>query len=358
MAAAFTNAWGNPASVHSHGGLARARIEEARAAVAELAGADVRDVIFTSGGTEANNMAIVSALDAWTTKNPGAIPCIATSRLEHPSVVEMALALQRQGRATIAWLPALSSGVPDLDVLQKFVRTQPIALICMQSLNHETGAIQPVGDTLSLARTHGIPVHVDAVQAWGKLEQTWIEAAYRTLAAHKIQGPKGMGALITRPFEKISRVMQGGAQERGLRAGTPDPVGAAGFAVAARQATNMHVEYLELRSRRDALEAAVLAMHPKAFAVAAAHRAPHVSNMVFPGIRSSELVAVLDVEGVSVSAGAACSAGTVEPSRVIEAIHGSAAAGAAIRVSFGPSTSEEELSRATAVFARVLPRFA
>jgi cysteine desulfurase len=358
MAEASKTAWANPSSVHRHGGIARAYIEDARAALADLAGADVRDVILTSGGTEANNMAIRSAIEAWARSHASQVPHLIASYLEHPSVVETALALEREGKVAVSWLPALSDGVPDLDALRVLLAGGPAALICIQSVNHETGAVQPVGDVLELGRAHAVATHVDAVQAWGKVAQTWIEAPYRTLAVHKIRGPKGLGALITRPFEKVSRLLCGGAQERGLRAGTPDPIAAAGCAVAARNALCTHVQYAELAALRDAFEARVLAVRKDAFAVATKHRAPHVSNMVFPGVLSSELVAVLDVEGVSVSAGAACSAGTVEPSRVIDAMHGKAASASAVRVSMGLDTTEDMLRDAALVFERVLRRFA
>lgn len=355
MAEAAQRAWGNPSSVHRHGGIARAEVEAARSAVAELAGVDVRDVVLTSGGTEANNMALRSV--APRAAGPR-LPRIVTSRLEHPSVQNTLDALVREGLAEARWLRVAETGVVDLEDLERALGEGDAALVSVQAANHETGVLQPVGEVLRLCRAHEVRVHVDAVQVFGKHDDLWIEADYRSLAAHKLRGPKGIGALVTRPFAKLGALLSGGAQERGLRPGTVDPVAAAGLRVAAEGARERATRYPGLAALRDAFENDVCGMHADVrVAGGGAPRLPHVTNLVFAGLRAPELVAALDLEGVSVSAGAACSAGTVDPSPVIGAMLGPALAGSAVRVSFAPETSEAELDRARVAFRRVLSRF-
>jgi cysteine desulfurase len=337
--------------------MARAEVEAARAAVAELAGVDVRDVVLTSGGTEANNMALRSVAPRARAGLAAPVRIIA-SRIEHPSVQKTLEALAREGLAEARWLAVSEAGVIDLADLERALAEGPAALVSVQAANHETGVLQPVGEVLRLCRAREVRVHVDAVQVFGKHEDLWIEAEYRSLAAHKFRGPKGIGALITRPFAKLFGLLEGGAQERGLRPGTVDPVAAAGLRVAAEAAKGRPASYAPLAELRDAFERDVCSMHADVVvAGAAAPRLPHVTNLVFPGLRAPELVAALDLEGVSVSAGAACSAGTVEPSPVIGAMLGAALAGSAVRVSFGPETAPEELLAARAAFRRVLARF-
>lgn len=348
-------AWGNPASTHRHGSAARAWVERARSAVAELAGVDVRDVLFTSGGTEANNMAIRAAAGT-----PGTVvpPRIITSRLEHPSVAKTCDALAAEGRATVRFLRVTPEGIVDLDDLALALKEGPSSLLAVQAVNHETGVVQPLADVFALAREALVPVHVDTVQSFGRLEESWLEASSRVLAAHKIRGPKGIGALITRPGAKIASLFGGGAQERGIRPGTVDPVACAGLAIAAKLAKSAHVQYAAIAPLRDRLERGILELAPFAqVAGAAAKRAPHVTNVVFPGYAGAELVAALDVEGVSVSAGSACSAGTVDPSPVLEVMLGPDLAASGVRFSLGTETTEEDITTALAVLKRVLARF-
>ncbi len=354
MAEVAKRAWGNPSSVHRHGGIARAEVEASRAAVAELAGVDVRDVVLTSGGTEANNMALRSVAQ----RGSGPLPRIVSSRIEHPSVQNTLDALAREGLAEARFLRVTEEGTIDLADLERALGEGDAALVSVQAANHETGVLQPVGEVLRLCRAREVRVHVDAVQVFGKHPDLWLEADYRSLAAHKFRGPKGIGALVTRPFAKLGALLSGGAQERGLRPGTVDPVAAAGLRVAAEGARARTARYPALAALRDAFESDVCSMHSKVLvAGAGAARLAHVTNLVFPGLRAPEVVAALDLEGVSVSAGAACSAGTVDPSPVIGAMLGASLAGSAVRVSFGPETPEAELDQAREAFRRVLSRF-
>lgn len=343
MARAAEHAWANPSSVHGDGRAARAVIEDARAAVAKLAGVDARDVVFTSGGTEANNLALRSL----------ARDVLVTSRLEHPSITRVAEALAEEGRE-VRWVDVLATGILDLDDLAR--KLAPGALVTVQAVNHETGIVQPVAEAIALAKAAGAKVHVDAIQAWGKVEVPpgWDTAS---IAPHKLRGPKGIGALATRAGVRIDPVLRGGAQEKGIRPGTTDAALAAGFGVAATRALDGPTRYASLAPRRDALEAALLALPAGARRVGdPALRAPHVANLTFPGWVGAELVAALDLEGVSVSSGSACSAGTVEPSPVLAAMLGEADGARGIRLSLGETTTPADIERAVAAFARVTTR--
>ena len=354
--------WGNPSSIHGDGRAARAVVEDARAAVAELLLADPRDVVLTGGGTEANNIAVRSAASG------DGQPWILTSRLEHPSVARVAVALEEEGRARVRWLGVLPSGVVDLADLERaleatLARGEPIALVTMQAVNHETGILQPVREAVAIAHAAGVRVHVDAVQAWGKVDTSAIAGAdSASLAAHKVRGPKGIGALVARAGLRLTPVLLGGAQEKGLRPGTIDPVLAAGLGVAAKHASGGSVRYTRIAARRDSLEQALLSMLPGEIAARVvgdpARRAPHVSMLVWPGWSGAELVAALDLEGVSVSSGAACSAGTVEPSPVLAAMLGDRDAASGIRCSLGETTTDEDVARAIEAFRRVTARTA
>lgn len=352
MAEAALEAWGNPSSVHSFGRGARARVERAREAVARLARCDARDVLLTSGGTEANNLALRSAF-------AGDSGVLVTSRLEHPSVTRVAEALERERRARVRWLRVRRDGTIDLTDMEHALAEGDVRLVAVQAVNAETGVIQPVGEVLAMARRAGVRVHVDAVQAFGRTETTWDEADTRSLAAHKMRGPKSIGALAVRPGVRIEPVLLGGSQERGLRPGTVDPSAAAGLEVAATHALTSPPRWRALAPLRDTLEARLLRLGREGGARAngaASERAPHVTNIAFPGWSSPELVAALDLEGVAVSGGSACSAGTAEPSSVLAAMGDEEAATCSVRFSLGEDTSGEDIELALAAAARVFAR--
>jgi cysteine desulfurase len=352
MQDAARDAWGNPASVHANGRAARARVEDARAAVAELAGADPRDVVLTSGGTEANNIALRSAFEGKRAAD-GAV--LVTSRLEHPSVTRVAEALEREGVARVRWIAVRPDGQIDLDDLELAMGEGGVVLVALQAVSSETGVIAPMVRIIELARAMGARVHVDAVQAWGKIDELASAADTRSLAAHKFRGPKGIGALIARPGLRLSPVLLGGSQERGLRPGTVDPIAAAGLATAARHAASGPARYRVVAPLRDHLEAALVGMGALVNG-AGAPRVPHVANLAWPAWRGPELVAALDLLGVSVSSGTACSAGTNEPSPALKAMLGHARAASSMRVSIGETTTGEEIDRAVEAFARVVVR--
>lgn len=353
MSAALADAWGNPSSTHGHGSRARRHVEAARHAVAELGGVDPRDVLLVSGGTEANNLALRSHVRSVRE------PVLITSPLEHPSVAKTAAALEAEGLCRVIWLRAEPSGQIALEHLAEALRDAGAhTLIAVQAVNHETGVLQPLGEVFRLAREREARVHVDAVQAFGRTDALWLEADSRALAGHKLRGPKGIGALLVRPGGAIVAQLHGGAQERGLRAGTVDPAACAGLAVAARYAREGPARYRLLEPLARELERRLLQLAPDSrIAGREVARAPHVVNWVVPGVVGPELVAALSLEGLSVSAGSACSAGTVEPSPVLSAMFGASLGRSGLRFSLGEATTPSELDAAVAIVAHVLPKF-
>jgi cysteine desulfurase len=350
MVDAARTAWGNPSSVHAVGRAARARVEAAREAVARLAQCDPRDVVLTSGGTEANNLAVRSAFE----RGPGAL---VTSRLEHPSITRVAEALETEGRARVRWARVLPGGTIDVDDVERALAEGDVRLLAVHAINSETGVAQPIALLRALTARAGVRLHVDTVQAFGRVEDTSPDADTRSLAAHKMRGPKSIGALIARPGVVLGPVLRGGSQERGIRPGTLDPVGAAGLEAAARYALTSPARWAAVAPLRDAFERGVarVAGDARVHGVEA-RRAPHVANIAFPGWAGPELVAALDLEGVAASSGSACSAGTADPSPVIAAMHDAATAASSVRFSLGEDTTHDDVTFALAAVARVLAR--
>lgn len=347
MARAARDGWANPSSVHRAGRTARRYLDDARAAVAELAGVSDRDVVFTSGGTEANNLALRRL-------PPGA--ALVTSLLEHASVVESARALERAG-AEVAWLEVGLDGLLDVDhVRAVLARVGRPCLLAVHAVHHETGVLQPIASLLALARDLGVDVHVDAVQAAGRVEpRCWRGADSIALASHKLRGPKGIGALAHRPTKRPRPLLTGGSQERGLRPGTVDAVAAVGFGAAARRALQGGpARYAALAPWRDGLESAAVALGARR--TTGAPRAPHVSHLLVDAMPAASLVAALDLEGVCVSSGSACAAGTDEPSAAIAAMLGAVDASHALRVSLGETTVAADVARFVDALGRVLVR--
>lgn len=337
-------AWGNPSSIHAEGRRSRAVIEGARETIARFALVSARDVLLTSGATEANNLALFHA------------PAIVTSRIEHPSVVRVAEFAQAAGRPVV-WLPVPPSGRVEADAVVRAIAGLPPAFaVALSAVNHETGVIQPVAEVNELAHRAGGRLHVDATQAAGKIPLgAWCVGDTTSLGAHKLRGPKGVGALITRSPANVRPVLLGGSQERGLRPGTPDPVLASGFAAAVARAEDGGVaRYSAVAPLRDELEA-VLAEFGYVNG-RGAPRVPHVSNVSFRGWRGDELAASLDLLGLSVSSGSACSAGTSEPSPVIATMCGTERASSAVRFSLGDETRRDDVCSAIDVLYRVLRR--
>lgn len=327
---------GNPSSVHDHGRAARRVMEDAREAVAALVGAAPADVIFTAGGTEANNLALRGF--------PGRR--ILISALEHES------ALAAAGDAAVR-IPAAPSGVIDLDALETALRKESAdgrpALASLMLVNNETGVVQPVAAAAELARRYGALLHCDAAQAAGKLPLNIADLGcdLLTLSAHKLGGPAGIGALALARGAAPQALIRGGGQERSVRAGTQNLIGAAGFAAAAAAAGDELADGPRQKALRDQIESALTAVVPDLIvAGSAAPRVGSTSCLALPGTTGERMVMRLDLAGVSVSAGAACSSGKVKPSHVLAAMgFSSALSSAAVRVSLGWATSEDDARR-------------
>jgi cysteine desulfurase len=323
---------GNPSSVHARGREARAVVETARATIAAAVGADLQNLVFTSGGAEADALAIESAVaGGWAPLIVGAI--------EHEVVVETA----RASGAQVHPLPVDERGLYDLDALAALLAGTSRPFVAMMLANNETGVIQPVTEAARLVRDAGGWLHVDAVQALGKIDIDFnaLGADSLALSAHKAGGPQGVGALVFGPRATLTRRLHGGGQERGRRAGTENLAGIAGFAAAVEAAVEDRVDNTPWR---DAAAARLKA----AGAVIVGEDAPRLGDTLCLAVPdwSSELqVMALDLAGVMVSSGAACSSGKVKPSRVLEAMGLGDLAKGALRASGGWATTEDDWNR-------------
>jgi cysteine desulfurase len=329
---------GNPASIHAAGRAARRILENARTQVAAMAGAAAADVIFCSGGTEANALAIAAL-------SPGRRVLIGAT--EHPCVIAAAGPDARR-------LPVHPDGTLDLAALEDALAHQPPALVCLMLANNETGVLHPVAAASELCRRHAALLHVDAAQAAGRIpvDIASLGATSLTLSAHKLGGPTGAGALVTAPGLDITPLIAGGGQERGRRGGTPALAAIAGFgAAAAETAGALHLAVL-----RDRLEQAG-AQHG-AIVCGTAARLPNTTCLALPGVRAETQVISLDLAGIAVSAGAACSSGRITESHVLAAMGLGALAGCAIRVSLPWSATEADADGFIAAYRTMAARLA
>jgi cysteine desulfurase len=356
MTAAQSAGWANPSSLHRAGREARRLVDDAREQIAALAGGSDREVLFTSGGTEANNLGLERPF-----KDSRGL--LVTSRLEHPSALAYAEALAARG-VVVRWVTPARSGHLDPEAIAAALadrRAGEPALVAIHAVHHETGVIQPVQAILARAEALGATLHLDAVQAAGRVDPAiWRGAHTIALAAHKLRGPKGIGAVVARPGVQVRPILRGGGQERGLRPGTVDPVAAAGFGAAARRAHGGPERYARLAPLRDRIELGLIELGQRYRTsiepTATGLRAPHVCHVLVAGWRGDELVAALDLEGICVSSGSACSAGTAEPSPAIVALVGPERAHGALRISLGETSTEEEVDALLEAFARALGR--
>lgn len=341
---------GNPSSVHAAGRRGAALIARARDQVAAMAGVPARSVTFTSGATESNNMAILGAPQAR----------LIISTIEHDSVREPAT---RSGKPLMQ-VAASHDGVVDLVPLEVALRaSDEPALVSIMAVNNETGVIQPISDVAEMVHEHGSVLHVDAVQAAGKIDLPPITklADMVSLSAHKIGGPMGVGCLIVRCDDGRRRpLITGGGQERGTRGGTENLPGIAGFGVAAELAAGDVRSMASLVELRDAMEAAILEVASEA--VVAGQAAPRVANtssIIMPGMPAETQVMAFDLAGIDVSAGAACSSGKVRRSHVLAAMgFDEDSAASAVRVSLGWGTQPSDVAAFIEEWTRLYERSA
>jgi cysteine desulfurase len=328
---------GNPSSVHAEGRAARRMVENAREQVAALVGGEPRNVVFASGGTEANMLALSSAIG----------DRLLISGIEHPSV----LAGGRFAPENVEKIPANGDGKVDLIALRNALGKGGRPLVSLMLANNETGVIQPVSEAARLVHEAGGLLHVDAIQAAGRIpcDINALEAEFLTVSGHKIGAPKGVGALIARSGAvRPDPLVRGGGQERGARGGTENVAGIAGFGAAAAAALQ---ELSEAGARmavlQAQLEAGLRAASPDVLIFGAdSPRLPNTTLFSVPGLKAETAVIAFDLEGVAVSSGAACSSGKVQPSHVLAAmgVPPDLARGA-VRVSLGPATTESEINR-------------
>ncbi len=346
----------NAGSVHSHGRAALAAIENARDHVAALIGAPPKSILFTSGGTEANNAAIFGLLEA---QAPGRRQVVA-SAIEHHAVLHACERAAERFGSSFTILPVDAAGIVDVSVLDK-LEPEGIGLVSVMHANNETGVIQPIEAVAEWCAARDIPLHTDAVQTAGKMriDAGRLGVSALSLSGHKLYGPQGAGALYLCRGTAFEPQQVGGAQERGRRAGTENVAAIVGFGEACRLAGQELDDASErMRQLRDAFEASVLGRTQDAYVNGAgAPRLPHVSNIRFEGVEGESLLQALDMNGVSVSTGSACTSGSLEPSHVILAMGVEAGrARGSIRFSLGKDTTAEEMSQATNLVPQLAER--
>jgi cysteine desulfurase len=351
------DAFGNPSSAHRFGRAARAGLEEAKRAVAEAVGAEPNQVVFTSGGTEADNLAIIGA--ALAAKGRGAPFRVAVSATEHKAGLAAAHAVTHLGGEEVI-LPVTASGLLEREALAR-VLAGGVAAVSVMWVNNEVGTIQPVREIADRCCDAGVLFHSDAVQAFGKVPVSLrdVNCTLLSISGHKIGAAKGVGALLVRDRKAVEAIIHGGGQQFGIRPGTENVPGIVGLGVAARLAAREQAELAtRLRELRDELERRVLALVPDALINGwQGERAPHISNVSIPGTDSEALLMHLDLAGIACSSGSACSTGAVEPSHVLSAMGVPRELGvAALRFSFGKDSTLDDVEAVTAALPTVVAK--
>src|SRR5262245_2013872 len=350
-------AFGNPSSAHRFGRAARAGIEEAKRAIAEAVDAEPNQVVFTSGGTEADNLAIIGA--ALAAKTLGGPFRVAVSATEHKAALAAAHAVKHLGGEEVI-LPVTASGLVEETQLAKAIE-RGVAVVSIMWVNNEIGTVQPVRQLAARCHEAGVLFHTDAVQAFGKVPVSLRDSncTLLTLSGHKIGAPKGVGALIVRDRKAVEAIIHGGGQQFGLRPGTENVPAIIALGVAARLAAQeQQALAARLRELRDELERRLLAIVPDALINGwQGERAPHISNASIPGTDSEALLMHLDLAGIACSSGSACSTGSVEPSHVLTAMGVPRELGvAALRFSFGKDSSLDDVEAVTAALPKIVEK--
>ena len=356
MMRALGDLFGNASSVHYYGQQAKAALDTARSSVAALIGAEPSEIIFTSGGTEADNFAIRGVAEAL---EPTGRKHLITTAIEHEAVINTFKSLARRGWKT-TMLPLDASGVVSSDRLREAI-TPDTALVSVMHANNEIGTIQPIADLAAIAHENGSLFHTDAVQSAGKIPVNVrrLGVDLLSLSAHKFYGPKGAGALWARRGVRMTPFLSGGKQERNRRAGTENVPGLIGMGVAAGRALEkMESEASRLSALRDRLEQGILAAVPNTDVNGTRQpRVPNTTNISFDRVEAESLLIALDLEGVAVSTGSACSSGTLEPSHVLKAMGlSSHRAQNSIRFSLGASNTEEQIDHVIAILPRIVEK--
>ncbi|HBM4259224.1 TPA: cysteine desulfurase [Listeria innocua] len=356
MLGAITNTYGNPSSIHYAGREARKALDEARHTIAQSIQAEEKEIIFTSGGTEGDNLALIGT--ALAHKENG--KHIITSQIEHHAVLKTCEYLETQG-FEVTYLPVDEHGIVSSESVQKALRPDTILVSIMYG-NNEIGTIQPIAEIGAVLLDHQAVFHTDAVQAYGLLNINVIELGVDllTTSSHKINGPRGVGFLYVKNGTRLAYQMHGGEQERKRRAGTENLAGICGFSAASTIMTNerelKNEEYVSFKKRMAEIwRAAGLDFEVNGLE---ANTLPHVFSLRFPGVSIEQLLMNLDMEGIAVSSGSACTAGTVDPSHVLVALFGEnhPAIQETVRISFGLGNHLEEIEAAATKVSEVVAR--
>jgi cysteine desulfurase len=351
----FSEEYGNASSIHTFGQRARGAVEEAREAVSELLGARPAEIMFSSGGTESNNHAIFGVVGA----APGERKHVITSAIEHSAVLDPCTALEKRGVA-VTVLPVDREGIVNPEDVRRAIRRETV-LITIMLANNELGTIEPMEEIGKIAAEARVTLHTDAVQAAGKIpiDVKKLGVHLLSISAHKLYGPKGVGALYVRKGTRLEPLLYGGHSERDRRPGTEDVTSIAGMGKAAELVlTHMKEESRRIAALRDRLENGLVERIPHARVNGArARRTPNTTNLTLPFIEGEAMVIALDLRGIACSTGAACSSGAVEPSHVLTAI-GLAPedARATLRLSLGHQTTDEEIDFALDTIPPVIDR--
>jgi cysteine desulfurase len=357
---------GNASSLHASGRAARRVVEEARETIAQALGARPSEVVFTSGGTESDNLAVKGVFWARREADPRRTRVLSTS-VEHHAVLDALHWLAEHEAADVELLPVDGAGRLELAALRAAIERDPdsVALVSVMWANNEVGTVQPVAEVVALAHEHGIPVHTDAVQAVGQVPVDFAACGVDALSltAHKLGGPKGIGALVVRRDLDVTPQMHGGGQERDVRSGTVDTPAVAGFAAAVELA----VKHLDARAERisalrDELVRRVRARVPEAElngdpATGPGHRLPNNAHLAFPGCEGDSLLMLLDARGIACSTGSACSAGVPQASHVLLAMGaGDERARSSLRFSLGHTSTEADVDALVDAIGPVVER--
>ncbi len=356
MARVSREVFGNASSVHFFGQQAKATLDEARTAISALLNGDPSDIVFTSGGTEADNAAIRGVAEAAEAR--GRRHLIA-SAIEHEAVLNTLRALARRGWTTTL-LPVDESGIVAVSALESAI-TDQTALVSVMHANNEIGTIQPVAELARVAHARGALMHTDAVQSVGKVpvDVRALDVDLLSLSAHKFNGPKGTGALWVKRGTRMQPILTGGKHERNRRAGTENVPAIAGLGVAARLAAGkLSAEGVRVGALRDQLETRILAAVPGTYINGArTPRVPNTTNVSFDRVEAESLLIALDLEGVAVSTGSACSSGTLEPSHVLKAmglpVHRTQNS---LRFSLGLFSTEQEVDYVVGILPRLVEK--
>src|SRR5262245_26358664 len=356
MGAVLKEEFGNPSSVHHFGQRAKAALDEARTHVAALLGADPSEIVFTGSGTEGDNIALRGAADAL---DASGRKHVVASAIEHEAVLNTVKALGRRGWRTTL-LPVDASGIVSVDELRRAL-ADDTSLVSIMHANNEIGTIQPIAELAAIARERRALFHTDAVQSAGKLpiDVKALGVDLLSISAHKFYGPKGVGALWIRRGVRLQTPLTGGRQERSRRAGTENVAGIVGMGVAAREAiAKMESEAIRQAALRDRLEEGVLrAVNGTALNGVRSPRVPNTTNISFDRTEAESVLIALDLEGIAVSTGSACSSGTLEPSHVLKAMgfppHRTQNS---LRFSLGAANTEADIDRVIAVLPGVVEK--